>query len=132
MEALLPTISSAVYPYSTSAPWFQLVTVPSSVALEIASSEDATMEASKARDASASFRSVMSWKMADTATASPEAFKMALPEMDTLTLPPSLRTNRPSRWAWPRDICSVNGSMHWRSSGAISMDKECPIASSAV
>ena len=108
----MPTISPAVYPNSASALLFQLTIMPSRVPLAMASSEDSTIEASKARDSSACFRSVTSRTMAATAANSPAKFGMELAMMDTLTLRPSFRKSRPSRCELTLAFktCSMNGA----------------------
>ena len=58
-----PTASFALYPNSRSALWFQLVMVPSSFLLTMASSEESTMAAKSEVVRSACFRSVTSWNV---------------------------------------------------------------------
>ena len=55
-----PTISSAAYPNSFSAAAFQLVTIPSTDILKMASPEPSTMAESCWRTSSARFSSVVS------------------------------------------------------------------------
>ena len=55
-----PTTSSARYPYTRSAPWFQLSTIASSDLPMMTSPEDSTIEARRAAATSASRRGAMS------------------------------------------------------------------------
>ena len=68
-----PIASSAVYPNSRSAEWFQLVKTPSKVALTTASSEASTMAANSARCSAACLRALTSCKIPMTRTTSRSA-----------------------------------------------------------
>jgi hypothetical protein len=73
-----PITSSAEYPKRRAAPGFQLVTMPSSVSVTIASSEDSTTAASRLRASSACLRSVMSSMMPMNCDAAPSAWRRSV------------------------------------------------------